>query len=57
MDATAFTTVAVYAVVEETNAGVNVPELSTRLLKFSSVFTDAALVTAIVYDVAGDVPS
>jgi hypothetical protein len=57
MDATAFTTVAVYEYVLEAKAGANVPELSTKVANFASVFTDAALVTAIVYDVAGDVPS
>jgi hypothetical protein len=55
IDATAFTTVAVYDVVPDANAGDRLPELSTNPLKLASEFTDAALVTNNVYVVLGDV--
>jgi hypothetical protein len=46
MDDTAFTTVAVYAVVPDANAGFREPELSTNDVRSTSTFTDAVLVTA-----------
>jgi hypothetical protein len=51
MEETAFTTVAVYAVVPDTKEGLKVPELSTNESKFASVFTDAARVITTVYSV------
>jgi hypothetical protein len=58
MEDTAFTTVAVYAVVLDENAGVREPLLSTKLFKVATVFAPAAvLVTATLYDVVADVPS
>ena len=45
MDVTLFTTLAVYDVVPEANAGDRVPALSTSPLRVASVFTEAALVT------------
>jgi hypothetical protein len=57
MEDIAFSTVVVYAVVLDANAGVSVPELSTKLSRFASVFPDAVLVTATLYDVVVDVPS
>jgi hypothetical protein len=57
IDATAFTTVAVYAVVPETNEGLREPELSTNDVRSASTFTDAVLVTATAYVVVADVVS
>jgi hypothetical protein len=58
IDATAFTTVAVYAVVTDENEGDSVPELSTKLFKVATVFAPAAvLVTATAYVVVADVVS
>jgi hypothetical protein len=54
---TAFTTVAVYAVVPDANAGLKEPELSTNDVKSTSTFTDAVLVTATAYVVVADVVS
>jgi hypothetical protein len=48
MDATAFTTVAVYEYVPDANATFNEPELSTRLFRSASAFDEAVLVTATV---------
>jgi hypothetical protein len=48
IDATAFTTIAVYAVVPDENAGVSVPELSTKLSSVATVLDPAVLVTAMV---------
>ena len=57
MEDTAFTTVAVYAVVPDANAGLREPELSTNDVKSTSTFTDAVLVTATAYVVVADVVS
>ena len=54
IDATAFTTVAVYVYVLDANAGANVPELSTRLSSLASAFDDAVLVTTTVYVVLAE---
>jgi hypothetical protein len=58
MDDTAFTTVAVYAVVPDANAGLREPELSNKPCKVTTLFAPAAdLVTATLYDVVADAPS
>jgi hypothetical protein len=55
IDDTAFTTVAVYAVVPDANVGLSEPELSTNDDKSTSTFTDAVLVTSTVYVVLEEV--
>jgi hypothetical protein len=57
MEETAFTTVAVYAVVPDANEGLREPELSTNDVRSTSTFTDAVLVTATLYVVLAEVPS
>jgi hypothetical protein len=61
IDVTPFPTVAVYEYVVCVKAGVrlhsNLPAVRTKLSIFGSAFTDAVLVTAIVYVVLADVPS
>ena len=57
MEETAFTTVAVYAVVPDANEGLREPELSTNDVRSTSTFTDAVLVTATAYVVVADVVS
>ena len=57
MEDIAFTTVAVYAVVPDANAGLREPELSTNDVRSTSTFTDAVLVTATAYVVVADVVS
>jgi hypothetical protein len=58
MEDTAFSTVAVYAVVPDANEGDSVPELSIKLFKVATVFAPAVvLVTATVYVVLPDVLS